>query len=109
MKRVAAGALIALGVSSVAGAGQVYGTLRHNERPLVSAPVTLTCGAEARSGQTDSDGMYRLMVSTTGNCTLVLTDRQARGTLYSYDRPTGYDFDVVQQSDGSWSLVPRRR
>lgn len=109
MRRVGLVALFTIGVCSAASAGQVYGTLRQNEQPVQSAPVSVTCGSETKRGQTDTEGIYRLLVSATGSCTLVLEDgRQARGSLYSYDRPTGYDFDVVSQN-GSWVLAPRRR
>jgi hypothetical protein len=110
MRRMVAGALFTIGTCTVASAGQLYGTLRQNDQPVQSAPVSVTCGSERKGGQTDSEGVYRVLVSATGNCTLVLEPdgRRAQGTLYSYDRPTGYDFDVVNQH-GSWVLVPRRR
>lgn len=110
MNRVAACALLLIGLTTTAMAGQVYGTLFQDNRPVTGAPVRLTCGNEVANGATDSQGVYRVFVRVTGSCTLVLEPdgRRAEGPLYSYDRPTAYDFDVVNQS-GRWILVPRRR
>jgi hypothetical protein len=108
--RVAACLLAVAGVGSTARAGQVYGTLLQDGKPVPSTGVTLTCGRESKSGSTDPDGVYRLFVRTTGSCILVLEPRarKAAGSLYSYDRPTAYDFDMVNRG-GTWVLAYRKK
>jgi hypothetical protein len=110
MKRAAAYVLFLAGFSSTAIAGQVYGTIYQNNRPYTNAQVILSCPGGQTVGATDSAGVYRLFGKGTGVCTVAvnLQGSQAPGSLYSYDRPTGYDFDLVQQ-DGKWRLNPRRR
>jgi hypothetical protein len=102
-------ALVGLFAASVAMAGHVYGTIRHNNQPYRNAEVSISCGAETVPGRTNQEGVYRMFVRSTGSCQLVLepNSRRAPGSLYSYDRPTAYDFDLVQQN-GRWVLLQRR-
>lgn len=97
-------------LSSPAFAGQIYGTLFLNNQPLAQTVVVLTCGAETGQATTDGSGVYRIFVRATGNCSVAVdpNGRNARGSLYSYDRPTAYDFDVINQG-GQWILSSRRR
>jgi hypothetical protein len=111
MKRATACALLTICLSSVATAGQVYGTIFHNNQPLPGSPVALNCSGEQANNVTDTTGVYRLYVKATGSCTLTFEPqgRNAQGSLYSYDRPTEYDFDLVDQGSGHWALVPHKR
>jgi hypothetical protein len=108
MKLAVACVLLVICVSSTAWAGQVYGTIFHNNQPVRNAPVVLTCGSDSARGSTDEDGVYRLFVRATGTCILVLEPdgKNARGSLYSYDRPTANDFDLIAAENG-WLLQKR--
>lgn len=101
-------ALVGLLAASVMIAGHVYGTIRFNNQPHRNAEVSISCGGETVPGRTDQEGVYRMFVRATGSCQLMLepNGRRAMGSLYSYDRPTAYDFDLVQQ-DGRWMLRKR--
>ena len=109
MKSPISYALVTLVLTSL-WAGQVYGTIFHNGQPLPNVAVTLRCSGEESTGNTDGAGVYRVYVKTTGSCTLVLepAGRNASASVYSYDRPTSYDFDLVDQG-GHSTLVPHRR
>jgi hypothetical protein len=111
MKRGAACLLFLIGLISTANAGQVYGTIYQNNQPVPNAQVALSCPGGQAAGATDNGGVYRLFGRGTGTCILVLNLQgfQASGSLYSYDRPTAYDFDLVRQGDGSWRLSLRKR
>jgi hypothetical protein len=100
--------LLALSFAPPALAGQVYGSIFQNGRPLDGAPVLLRCGGETASNVTDVDGVYRLFARATGSCQIIVepNGRNATATIYSYDRPTGYNFDLVDRS-GRWELVQR--
>ena len=95
------GTLLVAGASFLV-AGHVYGTIRdHRGAPVVGTPLLLVCpGAEPAAGKTDHEGVYRLFTRATGSCTLVLDPdgRRAESSLYSYDRPTAYDFDLMAGS-----------
>lgn len=102
--------LAAIVTASAAWAGHVYGTIREGNQPLREAKVTLRCGNEQpAAATTDQEGTYRLFSKAAGSCTLEMEHqgRRAVGSLYSYDRPTAYDFDLVQDGKGGWEL--RRR
>jgi hypothetical protein len=110
MRRVTACAFLIVVLCSTAIAGQVYGTIFRNGQKVPGAQITLRCPGGQSVGTTDNTGVYRVFGRGTGTCALVLNlpGLQAEGSLYSYDRPTGYDFDLAQQ-DGKWRLIPRRR
>ena len=103
-------ALALIATASTAFAGHVYGTLRENNQPLRDARVSLRCRNEVTPpGTTDHEGTYRLYSKVAGACTLEMhhQGRSAAASLYSYDRPTAYDFDLVKDGKGGWEL--RRR
>jgi hypothetical protein len=108
MKRAAACLLFVVMARSSALAGQVYGTIFQDNKPVRNTPAVLTCGTDSTSGSTDEEGVYRLFVRATGACTLVLdpNGRHASGSLYSYDRPTANDFDLIRTQTG-WALRKR--
>jgi len=107
MRTVSLGILL-VAAASIAMAGHVYGTIRENNQPIRGVEVVLICGGERSSAKTDGEGVYRLFAKATGNCQLVLdpAGRNAAGPLYSYDRPTAYDFDLVREN-GRWALRKR--
>jgi len=108
MNRILAWALMSCVSVEMAYAGHVYGRILENGRPVNGAGVILRCGGESPGGTTDAEGTYRLFSKTAGSCTLEVNagGRRAVGQLYSYDKPTAYDFDLVQEG-GRWTL--RRR
>jgi hypothetical protein len=103
-------ALLMLSLASTAAAGQLYGSIFFNGQPLRGVPVKLSCPGETKDGNTDAEGMYRLFARATGGCSLGVVEpngRNASASVYSYDRPTAYNFDLVNRN-GRWELVPRR-
>jgi hypothetical protein len=100
--------LLGITAASSALAGHLYGTIRENGQSLRGVEIVLNCAGETATGRTDRDGVYRLFLRRTGSCQIVLepSGRRAVGSLYSYDRPTAYDFDLVREG-GRWAL--RRR
>jgi hypothetical protein len=102
-------AFLALGAASMAWAGHVFGTIRENAQPLRGANVLLRCAADTITGTTDQEGMYRLYSKAAGPCSLEVEHRGRRavGPVYSYDRPTAYDFDLVSDGKGGFGLRKR--
>ena len=103
-----AGRLVVVSITAVSTgmAGHVYGTIRENNQALREASVVLRCGDESTPGTTDHEGMYRIYSKAAGPCTLELRHqgRRAAGSLYSYDRPTAYDFELMKDGKGGWEL-----
>lgn len=106
--RTAIYALLMLSFAATLTAGQVYGSIFENGQPLRRVPAELRCSGEGANGVTDDDGVYRLFVRATGSCQLVIepNGRNVAATIYSYDRPTAYNFDLVN-NNGRWELVRR--
>jgi hypothetical protein len=106
--RTAIGVLLVLGLADPAAAGQVYGTIFQNGQPLRGVQVLLRCAGEDSPGATDADGVYRVFVRATGSCQLAVepNGRNVVAGIYSYDRPTGYNFELVQRN-GNWELIRR--
>ena len=105
MRRVRQFLFLGFTLAPMMVAGNVYGTIREANRPLSGVPVFMTCGKERVPGKTDGEGVYRVFARATGACQLVvdLPGRRISAPVYSFDRPTAYNFDVVR--DGSnWIL-----
>ena len=99
--------LLALSFAPPALAGQVYGSIFQNGRPPDGAPVLLRCGGETASNVTDVDGVYRLFARATGAAKSSSNQMGGmRPQRSTHDRPTGYNFDLVDRS-GRWELVQR--
>ena len=99
--------LLALAISSPAYAGQIYGSLKEDGRPIANATFDVVCPQGSFRGTTDGYGAYSINVGR-GKCTfrLYYRDQQPSLDLFSNDSPLRYDFDVVN-SNGSLSLVRR--
>jgi len=86
-------------------AGEIYGTVRENKRPVVNEPVTVVCGSEQSApSELDNYGMYKVIMRTTGACTF-----QIRGLTYSirsYPGSARYDFEIVKK--GNQQVLRRR-
>ncbi|MEQ1886229.1 MAG: carboxypeptidase-like regulatory domain-containing protein [Bryobacteraceae bacterium] len=95
-----------LAFAGVLHAGQLYGSVSENGKPVANAPVAITCAGEQTKGSTNADGTYRITVMQQGRCTFTLTGRQGSpGVLvFSYDKPTLYDLEVARKADGSNEL-----
>ncbi|SRR6266508_3281204 len=95
---------------SVLHAGQVYGTVTSNRKGIANTQIEIRCGAAGpvTTGNTSTDGAYRINVRQQGQCTLTLSAYPGRpsATVFSYPNPTQYDFEIVK-TNGRYQL--RRR
>jgi hypothetical protein len=102
--------LLLFACSLPAVCGNVYGTIRENGQPAAGVSATLTCPKEppSKPSVTEKDGIYRVFSRTTGagQLTVVSGQRTMSVSVYSYDRPTAYDYDIVR-SGNTWSLRKR--
>ncbi|MEQ1947673.1 MAG: hypothetical protein ABL995_10825 [Bryobacteraceae bacterium] len=87
-------------------AGQLYGSVSENGKPVASVPVIITCSGEQTKGSTNADGTYRITVMQQGRCTFALPGKPGSPAVlvFSYDKPTLYDLEVARKSDGSGEL-----
>lgn len=105
MKKVIMTFVLATAFAAPASAGQIFGSLKEDGRPLTGVKFDVFCRDRTYSGVTDGDGAYNIEVGR-GRCTfrLYYKDQTANYDLYSYDNPLRYNFDVIRLSTGQYIL-----
>jgi hypothetical protein len=93
-------------VSVAASAGEIYGTISQDGKPVVGRAVRITCEAATDDKATDSQGAYRVFVSATGSCKLSLPGLPGppEATVQSYSSAQRYNFELVKSADGKPAL-----
>jgi hypothetical protein len=85
-------------------AAQIYGRLKEGGRAVVGVDIEITCKGKNYSGKTDNNGAYSIYVQEKGKCDLKVHKGQGPNyTVYSYDNPVRYDFELVEQN-GKYTL-----
>lgn len=87
---------------AIAYAGQIYGTLTIDNRPVgKGVKVAILVGSTKTTAETDDYGSYKVFVPK-GKYTLTVYygGKELPFGIFSYDDPVRYDFDVVRQGDG---------
>lgn len=103
MRRLTFVSLAMLLVPSILHAGQVYGTVTANRKAIANTQIEIRCGTTVTTGATSPDGSYRINVRQQGQCTLTLPRYagQPSATVFSYPKPTQYDFEIVNTNGRS--------
>jgi hypothetical protein len=89
-------------------AGNIYGTLWLDGRPVPGAQIQITCNT-AHTAQTDSNGAYSVSVPEKRRCVFHVdyAGHSGQADVASYDNPIKYDFDLIRQGDGNYVLRSR--
>ncbi len=103
--------LIALVLTLAAGstpalAGEVFGTIKEQGKPVKEGlKVTVTCGEKSVAGATDKNGAYRLFAAEEGKCTLTVQvgEETPATTVRSYEDSARYNL-VLEKKDGKYVL-----
>jgi hypothetical protein len=91
---------------SRAVAGELYGTISENGKPVAAAlKLEIRMGEKVHTAQTDKFGSYRIVVREKGKCTLTLhvKDQSPSIELFSYDKSSRYDW-ILETKEGKLSL-----
>jgi len=108
MKLIQRVLLVSLLSPGIAFGAQVFGSVMVGDSPAALRTVVITCGTNRYDGQTDQRGSYSINVSVTGKCSFSVEGYNSSSvTLYSYPKPTRYDFALSRKADGSYDLVRR--
>jgi hypothetical protein len=93
-----------IGSPSRAHAGNIYGSVWLDGRPVQGAQIQITCSSP-HTAQTDNSGSYRVFVQEKGRCVFHVdyAGHSGQADVASYDNPVKYDFDLVLQ-DGNYVL-----
>jgi hypothetical protein len=109
MNRLLAVSVAACLMPAVAGAGEVFGTIKGAGGPVGGAEVTAKCGANAYGpAKTDKKGTYRLVINQTGKCTLTVTHDGKSATLDVVSFEDAAQSDVALAVDAAGKLTAKR-
>ena len=106
MKTVMLWALVLVAVPSLAGAGEIYGSIKENGKPVRDGlKVEVACGGKTVAGETDKFGAYRLFAQEEGKCTLTVRigDERPAIAVRSFDDSARYNL-VLERKDGKYAL-----
>jgi len=98
--------VVAAGVPTAAFAGEIYGTIREQGKPVKEGlKLTLACGEKSVAGATDKDGAYRLFAAEEGKCTLTVKigEETPSTAIRSYEDSARYNL-VLEKKDGKYTL-----
>ncbi len=93
-------------VTSVALAGEIYGTIVDSGKPVqAGVKVEVTVAGKSFTGETDKLGTYHVFVAEKGKGTLTAfyKDQKPSADIFSYEKATRYDW-TVETADGKLTL-----
>ena len=93
-------------VTSVAMAGEIYGTIVDAGKPVpAGVKVEVTVAGKSFTGETDKFGSYHVFATGKGKGTLAAhyKDQKPAADIFSYDKATRYDW-TVETVDGKLTL-----
>ena len=105
MQLLRAGIWISVLLPISANAGEIYGTIRQGNNPVVGRSVYVSCGTRNSSPVTlNRYGSYRILAPAQGSCSLHMDGLQIG--VQSYQRPARYDLEI-RNVNGQARLVRR--
>ena len=106
MKRAFLVVLLILGLSTLAFAGKIYGSITEAGKPVAQGvKVEVTCGGKSYSAQTDAYGSFKLFVPDKGKCTLKVyyQGQTPSFEINSYGGAVQYDL-ILEKTGGQYTL-----
>ncbi len=106
MKRIPALLLAVAALPSVAFAGEIYGTVKENGKPVAEGVgVSVACGDKSASATTDKAGSYRVFAAQEGKCTLTVKvgGESPSTVIHSYVDSARYNL-VLEKKGGKYTV-----
>lgn len=99
-------ATLCLAISVPTIAGEIYGTLRMDDKPLGGVVVEVRTETKTHQATTNADGSYRLYIEMPGKATLLLqyNKQTLSREIWSYDNSARYDL-LIQNHNGTYVLI----
>jgi hypothetical protein len=95
-----------LSVTSLAGAGEIFGTIVDANKPVPEGTkIEVTVAGKSFTGATDKSGTYHVFAAEKGKGTLTAyyKDQKPTADLFSFEKATRYDY-TVETVDGKLTL-----
>jgi len=93
-------------MTSVALAGEIYGTIVDAGKPVqAGVKVEVTVAGKSFTSETDKNGTYHVFAAEKGKGTLTAyyKDQKPSADIFSYEKATRYDW-TVETADGKLTL-----
>lgn len=106
MKTLTLSALLVLAAPALAGAGEIYGSIRESGKPVKEGVrVEVVCGSKPVAAATDKFGAYRLFVEDEGKCTLTVKIGEESPSIpvHSFEDSARYNL-ILEVKDGKYTL-----
>jgi hypothetical protein len=106
MRKLLTLAALCFATASAARAGEVFGTISENGKPLAAgATLKLDCGDASTPGATDQFGSYSIRTASTGDCRLTLSYKGASPSVKVtlFEKPARYDL-ILKEEGGKVTL-----
>ncbi|MEO8052625.1 MAG: hypothetical protein ABI833_19635 [Acidobacteriota bacterium] len=86
-------------------AGPMYGSVTQSGRGVPNVHIKVVCPGGAEETDTIGDGSFRITVGPDGRCSFTLPAyRGASATVFSYAKPTHYNFELLPRPGGRYEL-----
>jgi hypothetical protein len=106
MKRGCILLALTVGLTSLAFAGKIYGSLAEAGKPVTQGvKIQVACGANTYDAETDTQGAFSLFVKDKGKCLLKVAYQGQTPSMEinSYDGSVQYDL-ILEKQDGRYAL-----
>ncbi len=98
--------LSVLFMTSIAAAGEIFGTVVDTGKPVPEGTkIEVTVAGKSFTGATDKSGTYHVFAAEKGKGTLTAyyKDQKPTAEVFSFDKATRYDY-TVETADGKLTL-----
>jgi hypothetical protein len=109
MNRLVTAAVLILGLTSAAVAGNVYGNISEAGKPVAQGvKIEVTCGANKYSAETDAGGAYKLFVKDQGKCALQVAYQGQTPSFEINSFEGSVQYDLVLEKQGTQYTLKRK-
>ena len=109
MKVVLMFLMITLVFASVAVAGNVYGSITENGKPVgQGVKLEVSCGANKYNAETDANGTFKLFVKDQGKCTLKVGYQGQTPSFEINSFEGSVQYDLVLEKQGTQYTLKRK-
>ena len=109
MKTVFTSLILVLVFGSLAIAGNVYGTVTENGKPVAQGvKLEVTCGANKYNTETDANGAFKLFVKDQGKCSLTVAYQGQSPALDINSFEGSVQYDLILEKAGAQYTLKRK-
>jgi len=109
MKTVFTSFILILAFTALAVAGNVYGTVTENGKPVAQGvKLEVTCGGNKYNADTDANGGFKMFVKDQGKCSLVVAYQGQSPAMDINSFEGSVQIDLVLEKQGAQYTLKRK-